>query len=127
MEKKKGKIKERQHSISNMRMMQKVPAADFIVRNPTHYAVAIKYDQNDEKHKAPVVIAKGKGYIAFKIIEIAEEHNITVTENRPLARALYKSVKVGSEIPNEFYQAVAEILAFVYNLKKRERLYEIKK
>jgi flagellar biosynthetic protein FlhB len=122
----KGKIRERQRSVANMRMMKKIPEADFVVRNPTHYAVAIKYDPESKKHKAPVVIAKGRGYIALKIIEIAEQNKVTVTENRLLARALYKSVKVGREIPSEFYQAVAELLAFVYNLKKRERLYEVK-
>ena len=88
---------------------------------------AIKYDPKDEKHKAPVVVAKGQGYVALKIIKVAEENKVVVTENKPLARALYKSVKVGSEIPPKFYQAVAEILVFVYNLKKRERLYEAKK
>ena len=122
----KGKIRERQRSVANMRMMKKIPEADFVVRNPTHYAVAIKYDPESKKHKAPVVIAKGRGYIALKIIEIAEQNKVTVTENRLLARALYKSVKVGRENPSEFYQAVAELLAFVYNLKKRERLNEVK-
>lgn len=123
----KGRIRERQRAMANLRMMQKVPEADFVVRNPTHYAVAIKYDPKDEKHKAPVVVAKGQGYVALKIIKVAEENKVVVTENKPLARALYKSVKVGSEIPPKFYQAVAEILVFVYNLKKRERLYEAKK
>jgi len=110
-----------------MRMMQKVPEADVVIKNPTHYAVGIKYDPENKKQKAPIVVAKGKGYIALKIIAIAEDNKVTVTENRPLARALYQSVKVGREIPGQFYQAVAEVLAFVYNLKKRERLYEIQK
>jgi flagellar biosynthetic protein FlhB len=123
----KGKIREQQRSIARMRMMQKVPEADVVIKNPTHYAVAIKYDPENKKQKAPIVVAKGKGYIALKIIAIAEDNKVTVTENRPLARALYQSVKVGREIPGQFYQAVAEVLAFVYNLKKRERLYEIQK
>jgi flagellar biosynthetic protein FlhB len=122
-----GRIRERQRSIANIRMMARVPTADFVVTNPTHYAVAIKYDPDSESHKAPVVVAKGRGYVALKIISIAEENRVTVTQNPVLARALYKSVRVGGEIPPKFYQAVAEILAFVYNLRKRDRLYEIKK
>ena len=109
----KGKIREQQRSIARMRMMQKVPEADVVIKNPTHYAVAIKYDPENKKQKAPIVVAKGKGYIALKIIAIAEDNKVTVTENRPLARALYQSVKVGREIPGQFYQAVAEVLAII--------------
>ncbi|RPF48405.1 flagellar biosynthetic protein FlhB [Hydrogenoanaerobacterium saccharovorans] len=114
----KGKIKEKQQQMAQMRMMQNVPNADVVIRNPTHFAVAIQYDP--EKNRAPVVIAKGADRIAFKIIEIAEEHNVVITENRPLARGLYEAVELNREIPDEFYQAVAGVLAFVYSLKKKD-------
>lgn len=114
----KGKIKEKQRAISMSRMMQKVPEADVIIRNPTHYAVAIKYDI--EKDRAPIVLAKGKDNIAMKIVEKAEEYKINVVENVPLARALYSSTDINHEIPLEFYEPVAEILAWVYRIKKKE-------
>lgn len=114
----KGKIKERQQSAARRRMMQNVPKADVVIRNPTHYAVAIGYDP--EKNNAPVVLAKGIDHIALKIVEIAEQHEIVVTENRPLARGLYDAVDLDREIPDQYYQAVAEVLAFVYSLKKKE-------
>lgn len=117
----KSKIKERQRSMANMRMMEKVPSADLIIRNPTHYAVAIKYDPEDKKQRAPVVVAKGQGFIALKIIEIGEKNGVTITENRPLARGLFEAVKLDHEIPAEFYQAVAEVLAFVYRMKKKNQ------
>jgi flagellar biosynthetic protein FlhB len=116
----KGRIREIQRKMAAKRMMQNVPTADVIIRNPTHYAVAIKYDP--EIDRSPKVIAKGQGYVALKIIEIAEEHKITITENRPLARGLYEAVDIDGEIPSQFYQAVAEVLAFIYNLKKRKRV-----
>jgi flagellar biosynthetic protein FlhB len=112
----KGQIKDRQRRMAQQRMMQKVPTADVIIRNPTHFAVALKYDA--EKNGAPVVVAKGQDYVALKIIEIAEQYHIPMTENKPLARALYSSVKVGREIPPEFYVVLAEIMAWVYSLKK---------
>lgn len=112
----KGKIREKQQSMSRMRMMQDVPGADVVIRNPTHYAVAIKYDR--DLHEAPVVLAKGKDHLALKIIEVAEEAGVTIIENRPLARALYEGVDLEKEIPENFYEAVAEILAFVYSLKE---------
>jgi len=102
-----------------MRMMQQVPKADVVVKNPTHFAVAIRYEEN--KFQAPVVVAKGKDYLALRIIEIAEKNNIVVTENIPLARGLYAAVEVGNQIPAEYYQAVAEVLAFVYNLRKEKK------
>ncbi len=114
----KGKIKEKQRAAANRRMMQNVPNADVIIRNPTHFAVAIQY--NPEKSSAPIVVAKGADNIALKIIEIAEQHDIIVTENKPLARGLYETVDVDREIPDSFYQPVAEVLAFVYSLKKKE-------
>lgn len=113
----KGKIKEKQRAISMTRMMQQVPLADVIIRNPIHYAIAIKYDI--EKDKAPIVLAKGKDNIAMIIVEKAEEHKINIVENVPLARALYASTDINHEIPIEFYEPVAEILAWVYGIKKK--------
>lgn len=110
----KGKRRQKQQQMAMARMMQAVPEADVIIRNPTHFAVAIKYDEN--KDRAPIVVAKGADKVAFRIIDKAEEHNVKVVENVPLARGLYKSVDIGREIPYEFYHAVAEVLAFVYGL-----------
>lgn len=112
----KGKIKERQRRLSVMRMMDKVPMADVVIKNPTHYAVALVYKPED--HRAPVVVAKGADYLALKIIEVAEKNNVVVKENRVLARGLYESVEINDEIPEEFYKAVADILAYIYNIKK---------
>lgn len=114
----KGKIKEKQRQMAMSRMMQSVPTADVVVRNPTHYAIAIKYDP--QEGNAPRVVAKGVDLVAFKIVEVAEQYGVTVSENVPLARALYAEVELGWEIPEKFYQPVAEVLAFVYNLKKRK-------
>lgn len=97
--------------------MQAVPEADVVITNPTHFAVALKYEQN--KGKAPVVIAKGEDYLAAKIKEAARENNIEIVENKPLARMLYYNVELDEEIPPELYQAVAEVLAFVYNIKNK--------
>lgn len=119
----KGKIRERQQQASRRRMMQSVPSADVIIRNPTHYAVAIKYDP--KKNIAPVVIAKGADAVALRIIAIAEEHDIIITENRPLARGLFETVDLEQAIPEQFYQPVAEVLAFVYSLKKKGLDHEI--
>lgn len=98
-------------------MMQDVPSADVIIRNPTHYAVALKYDQ--DKNRAPEVIAKGKDYLAMKIVEIAEKNDIMCVEDPPLARSLYADVDIGREIPYELYNAVAEILTVVYREKNK--------
>ena len=114
----KGQIKQKQQAMSRRRMMQAVPEANVVIRNPTHFAVALKYDP--EQNKAPVVVAKGKDHMAFKIIEIAEQHNIVIMENRPLARALYAEVDIDMEIPSEFYNPVAEVLAYVYSLKEKD-------
>ena len=114
----KGKIRDRQQQMSRQRMMQKVPNADVVIRNPTHYAVAIQYDP--EKNSAPVVVAKGADTLALRIVAVAEEHGVYVTENRPLARGLYESVDLDREIPEKFYKTVAEVLAFVYSLRKKE-------
>lgn len=114
----KSKIKQRQQEMARNRMMQQVPSADVVIRNPTHYAVALRYDQ--DKNRAPEVIAKGKGYLALKIVEIAEAHDVYCMENPPLARALYSQVDLGREIPYELYDAVAEVLTVVYKEKNKE-------
>ncbi len=114
----KGQIKQKQREMSRQRMMQAVPEANVVIRNPTHYAVALKYDH--EQNRAPVVVAKGEDFMALKIIEIAEEHNIVIMENKPLARALYAEVGIDMEIPPEFYNPVAEVLAYVYSLNEKE-------
>lgn len=112
----KGRQRQRMREASQRRMMQDVPKADVIITNPTHYAVAIQYDTTVAK--APVVLAKGENYLAQKIKEVARENHIEIVENKPLARMLYANVNIGAEIPPELYQAVAEVLAMVYNLKK---------
>jgi flagellar biosynthetic protein FlhB len=113
----KGIIKEKQRAFSMSRMMQQVPKADVIIRNPTHYAVAIGY--NIEKDNAPIVLAKGKDNLAARIIEKAEEYEINIIENIPLARALYAESEINREIPVKYYEDVAEILAWVYRLKEK--------
>ncbi|MBP2654938.1 MAG: flhB [Firmicutes bacterium] len=112
----KGKIKERQRAVAMRRMMQEVPKATAIVTNPTHFAVAIKYDHT---MSAPEVVAKGQDFLAERIKAVARENRVVIVENKPLARALYSSVDIGGTIPAELYQAVAEVLAYVYRLKKR--------
>lgn len=109
----KGKQRQRMQEASRRRMMQDVPKADVIITNPTHLSVALKYDADEAK--APVVLAKGEDYLALKIRELAKESNIEIVENKPLARMLYANVDIGQEIPPELYQAVAEVLAMVYN------------
>lgn len=113
----KGKIRQKMREVSQRRMMQSLPQADVVITNPTHYAVAIKYDP--EQYDAPIVLAKGEDYLAQKIKEAAREHDIEIVENKPLARMLYANVEVGQLVPPELYQAVAEVLAFVYQLKGR--------
>ncbi|MDR1674822.1 MAG: flagellar biosynthesis protein FlhB [Oscillospiraceae bacterium] len=114
----KSKIRQIQQQRAQARMMQQVPSADVIIRNPTHYAVALKYESG--KNNSPAVIAKGADFIALKIIDIGKKHSIIIKEDKPLARALYETVDVGREIPEEFYRAVADILAYVYNIKKKK-------
>lgn len=111
----KAKQKQRMREASMRRMMSQLPEADVVITNPTHYAVAIKYDP--EKYDAPYVLAKGEDYLAQKIKDVAREHEIEIVENKPLARMLYANVEIGGLIPPELYQAVAEVLAFVYHLK----------
>jgi len=111
----KSKIKQKQRQLSMRRMMHDVPKADVVITNPTHYAVALKYDTSISD--APVVLAKGQDYIALRIKDIAKENNVEIVENKPLARTLFETVDVGEAIPPELYQAVAEVLAFVYSLR----------
>ena len=113
----KGKIRSKMMEVSRRRMMQALPQADVVITNPTHYAVAIKYDP--AVSDAPLVIAKGQDYLAQKIKEIARENKIEIVENKPLARMLFANVEVGEAVPPEMYQAVAEVLAFVYHLQGR--------
>ena len=113
----KGKIKQKQREMARMRMMQAVPTANVIVTNPTHISIAIRYERG--KDETPVVVAKGADLIAFKIREIAKEHDIPIIENKPLARLMYKEVEIDQEIPESMYQAVAEVLVAVYKIKNR--------
>ena len=111
----KSKIRHKMQEVSRRRMMQALPQADVVITNPTHYAVAIKYDP--QVADAPLVIAKGEDYLAQRIKEIAKENHVEIVENKPLARMLYANVDVGQAVPPELYQAVAEVLAFVYHLQ----------
>lgn len=111
----KGKIKAKMRESSQRRMMQALPQADVVITNPTHLAVALKYE--NDSSTAPIVIAKGADYVAGKIKEIARENKIEIVENKPLARMLYYNVDIDQEIPQELYQMVAEVLAYVYGLK----------
>jgi flagellar biosynthetic protein FlhB len=111
----KGKIKQKMQQASMRRMMAELPKADVVITNPTHYAVAIRYEPTERD--APYVIAKGEGYLAQKIKDVARENKIEIYENKPVARMLYHNVEIGESVPPELYQAVAEILAFVYHLQ----------
>ncbi len=108
----KGKIREVQRQRARSRMMQAVPEADVVIRNPTHYAVALRYDI--DKDNAPVVVAKGQDELALRIVRVAEENDVHVVENKPLARAIYASTPLNGEIPQEYYGTVAEILVYVF-------------
>lgn len=112
-----SRIRAKQRQLSMSRMMQAVEKADVVVTNPTHYAVALAYDQAEMD--APTVVAKGKDLIAERIKEVARQHGVQVVENKALAQALYKSVEIGQQIPVELYKAVAEVLAYVYRLENR--------
>jgi len=114
----KARIRSIQREMARRRMIQEIPEADVVVTNPTEIAVALKYDTKEMD--APVVLAKGKGKIAERIKEIAIEHNIPIVENKPLAQALFKATEIGDEIPEEFFQTVAEVLAYVYRLKNKK-------
>lgn len=112
----KSKIKQKQRELSASRMMQEVPEADVVITNPTHFANAIKYDS--DSGNAPLVVAKGRDLVANNIKRIAKENEIPIVENKPLAREIYKVVEIGDEIPADLYHAVAEVLAYVYDLEK---------
>jgi len=114
----KGKIRQKMREVSMRRMMQNVPQADVVITNPTHYAVALKYDLMGPVG-APILIAKGVDHMARRIRESAIENNIAIVENPPLARAIYNDVDVDKEIPEELYVAVAEIMAYVFQLKNK--------
>ena len=111
----KGRIRQKQRQMSMMRMMAAVPAADVVITNPTHFAVALQYEQG--KSGAPRVVAKGQNHLARKIKEVAREHRVEIVENKPLAQSLYAMVEVGQEIPEELYQAVAEVLVYIHRKK----------
>lgn len=111
----KAQQRRRMQEASQRRMMQALPQADVVITNPTHLAVALKYDK--DKYDAPIVVAKGADYLAEKIKNVARENGIEIVENKPLARMLYHNVELGQQIPPELYQMVAEVLAYVYNLK----------
>ena len=113
----KSKIKQKQMEISRQRMMAEVPNADVVITNPTHYAVAIKYDE--EKTRAPVIVAKGMDNMAQQIKKIARENNVHIVQNPPLARSLYAEVEVEKPIPEALFGAVAEVLAYVYKMNKK--------
>ena len=115
----KAKIRQKQRQMSAMRMMEKVPTADVIITNPTHYAIALKYSEGASG--APIVVAKGLDHMARKIKEMAREYKIELVENKPLAQALYSICEIDDEIPAEFYQAVADILVYVYRQKNQRR------
>lgn len=114
----KARIRRVQKEIANRKMMTEIPKADVIITNPTHIAVVIKYSAN---LPAPQLIAKGADYMAEKIKEIAREHNIPIVENVPLARTIFKTMKVGQVIPRELFVAVAEVLSYIYRLKRKKR------
>ncbi len=111
----KGRIKQKQREMAMSRMMQSVPEADVIIRNPTHYAVAIRYTVGTQN--APTVLAKGADLVALRIIKLGEENDVMIVENRPLAKSLFDTVAIDNEIPADFYQAVAEVLAYVYSVE----------
>ena len=113
-----ARMRERQRDYARRRMMAEVPKADVVITNPTHYAVALQYEEL--KMRAPMCVAKGREIIAENIKRIAEENDVTVVENRPLARELYRRVEIGDEIPEDLFTAVAEVIAFVYKLKRKK-------
>jgi flagellar biosynthetic protein FlhB len=115
----KGRIRQVQQQLARQRMMQEVPKADVVVVNPTHFAVALKYDE--KRMRAPLVVAKGVDLVAAKIREVAGEHAVPIFEAPPLARVLYRNVEIGDEIPSALYVAVAQILTYVFQLRVAKR------
>lgn len=118
----KGRIKKLQRQMANTRMMQKVPTADVIIRNPTHFAVALKYEP--KKHGAPIVVAMGQDELALRIVRVAEEHHVPTIENKPLARALFAECELDREIPAEYYGVVAEILVYIFKESNRMDMFK---
>jgi flagellar biosynthetic protein FlhB len=114
----KARIRKVQKEISNRKMMTEIPKADVVITNPTHIAVVIKYS---DKLPAPQLVAKGADYMAERIKEIARQHNIPIVENKPLARTIFKTMKVGQVIPRELFVSVAEVLSYIFRLKKKKR------
>ncbi len=114
-----SRVKRVQQQLARRRMMSKVPTADVVITNPTHFAVALRYDE--QRHRAPIVVAKGVELIALKIREIAEEHQVPIVEAPPLARALHAGCELGDEIPTRLYAAVAKVLTYVYQLRAARR------
>ena len=112
-----ARMREKQRLLARRRMMQDVPKADVVIVNPVHLAIALQYDP--QQADAPVVLAKGQGYLASKIKEVAREHKVAIVEDPPLARTLFGAVDIGDVIPPQFYQAVAEVLAFVFRTQRR--------
>lgn len=115
----KGRIRERQRRMALQRMMQDVPKADVVITNPTHFAIALKYDA--DQMEAPKILAKGMDHVALRIKEVAKENGVITMENKPLARALYERAEIGDVIPADLFQAVAEVLAYVYKMKGRAK------
>jgi flagellar biosynthetic protein FlhB len=113
----KGRLRQLRMERARKRMMAEVPKADVVVTNPTHYAVALKYDA---QMASPKVVAKGVDKVAHKIREIAQENNVPVVENPPLARGLYAAIDIDQEITPEFYKAVAEVIGYIYKLKRKK-------
>ncbi len=113
----KGKIRQKQRRMSAMRMMQNVKTADVVVTNPTHFAVALRYDEKNDA--APVIVAKGQDFLAQRIKKLAKENNVTIVENKPVARALYAACEIGQTVPPDMYQAIADILIYVYKLTNK--------
>ncbi|MFT5707028.1 MAG: flagellar biosynthetic protein FlhB [Oceanospirillaceae bacterium] len=112
----KGRIRQMQREISQRQMMKDVPQADVVITNPTHYSVALKYEDNHRN--APIIVAKGADFVALKIREVAKEHDVPILMSPPLARALYYSTEIGEEVPTGLFKAVAQVLAYVFQLKR---------
>ncbi|MDX1778625.1 MAG: EscU/YscU/HrcU family type III secretion system export apparatus switch protein, partial [Thermodesulfobacteriota bacterium] len=113
----KSRVRQAQREMAKKRMMEAVPKADVVITNPVHLAIALEY--NTQNMSAPQLTAKGSRLVAERIKAIAQEHNIPIVENKPLAQALFKGVEIGQEIPTVFYKAVAEVLSYVYRLKNK--------
>ena len=113
----KGRVRRIQRDLARRNMMKEIPNATAVIVNPTHYAVAIRYEL--ESMAAPLVLAKGKNYLALRIRQIAVEHQVPIVENQPLAQALYNSADVGQEIPAHLYRAVAEVLAYIFKIMRK--------